>query len=339
MQPLITIGIASYNYERETIKALEAISRQDFLDYEVLISDDCSNAHCVAQIKRFIDTHTNMNIRLLESKKNEGIIANKNKIIKNCKGKYLMLCDADDWMDDRCLKKIADVIKKEDPDRVLVEVAHIDEQGKIIQVEHLDEHQTKWGWNIFHGSVFKVSIIREHNMKINRIFDDIYFTIEFSKYVKKLSMIQEPLYYWLVHWDSAGRSIPEDTIHRCYTGILTYIGSVIRYVEKRKDENFRQDQEELRLILLKLYYFMILFYFQPYSLRDKLMHYRAIHQVIRKVDPAYLNNQFLSASKKPPLRPYALRAIKLCAMLEKLHLMPFALVGYHVLTKVKRFDQ
>lgn len=112
MQPLITVGIASYNYALQIVKALEAVQRQNFHDYEVLISDDCSTDDSVARIKEFISSHPQMTIRLIESERNEGLVANKNKIIQNCRGEYLMLCDADDWMADCCLEKIADKIRR-----------------------------------------------------------------------------------------------------------------------------------------------------------------------------------------------------------------------------------
>lgn len=222
----------------------------------------------------------------------------------------------------------------------MVEVAHIDEQGKIIQVEHLLKSQTKWGWNILHGSVFRVSVIREYGIKINREFDDVYFTIEFAKYAKKISMIHETLYYWMVHWDSAGRKgIEEEKVHRYCAEMLHYVGNVIKYVEVRNDSDVQQDREELRFVLLKLYYFMPLFYFQPYCLKDKLKHYKEIYHIICGIDEHYLENEYLSVCRQYPLRPYAVKAIRLCARLERMHLMTLALIGYHVLTKFKRFDQ
>lgn len=338
MQPLITIGIASYNYEVNILKALKAIKRQKFIDYEIIISDDCSVDNSVSVIKKFMLDNPQINITLIESKKNEGIAANKNKIIDKCNGKYLMICDADDWMDDECLEKIANVIYKEEPDRVLVEIIHIDEKGRVIQIEHLPEHQTKWGWTLFHGSVFKVSILKEYEIKIKEDFDDVDFTLEFTKHCEKLALVKKPLYYWLVHPDSAGRSLSKNQLQNI-DDLFYYIGNVIKFVKDRNDGNAKNDIEELRLVLLKFYYCMLLFYCQSFSLKNKIRFYNKLKKTMIKVDKDYLKNDYLSKKDHLPLRPYAMNVIKLCARLEKFHLMPFALAGYHIVSKFKYFDQ
>ncbi|MGN0485576.1 MAG: glycosyltransferase family 2 protein [Lachnospiraceae bacterium] len=342
MQHLFTIGIASYNYEKFLKKSLEAIKRQKFKDYEVLISDDCSTDQSVAMIREFMRQNPEMDIRLIESKKNEGLIANKNKIIQSCEGEYLILCDADDWMDEKCLEKIAEEIKKENPDRVIVEVAHIGEDGKIIQVEHIPKNQTKWGWNIHHGCANKVSILREHDIKIKGTPDDVYFTIEFAKYCKKVSVVNEVLYYWLVHLDSEGRKIKQNVSEESIAELvkcIPFIGETIQYIEERNDMNMKKDREELRLVMLKLYYFTIFFSFQKFSLKQKLFSYRIIKSIMQRVDESYLSNSLLKDKQNAPLREYAMQGISIGVLLEKLHLMPLALVGYHILTKFKYFDQ
>lgn len=344
MGPLITIGIASYNYGDYILKGLNAIKKQEFTDYEILISDDFSSDNSVAVIKKYIKNNPDMNIRLLESSQNNGLISNKNRIIENCSGEYLMLCDADDWMSEDCLLKIAEVIKKEDPDRIFVEVAHVDERGEIIQIEHLSDNQSKWGWNIHHGCVTRTSILKEHNIKIQQdVIDDVYFTIEVSKYCVKISKILEVLYYWLVHKDSEGRkkrdSVSYKKIQQMICNSLYYIGDSIHYIDVHTDFYTFRDKEELRLVLLKIYYFNILFTAQQRSLKDKWNNYKILHGVILEIDRNYLYNYFLSFKGIQPLRKYTLYAIIICSYIERAHLMNLALIIFHVMSKFKYFDQ
>ena len=343
MKPLFTIGIASYNYASYMEKGLNAIKRQKFKNYEVLISDDCSTDNSVEVIKKYIADNPDMNIRLIENDKNRGIEYNKNKLIECCEGEYLMLCDADDWMADNCLEVMADIIEKEHPDRIISEVAHISDDGKIIQIECLTDSQTKWGWNIHHGCANRVEILRKHNIKIHGRPDDVYFTIEFSKYCKKVSIIKEVMYYWLVHLDSEGRGkIPVASTEwvKSFHGTLLHdIENVIHYIEKRNDENAKKDVEELRLVMLKMYYFKILFSFQKYNLRNKLKYYKVLKNIMYNLDNNYLSNVYLKKGSTAPLREYAMKSIRLCAGLERYHLMPMALIGYHIIGKFKYFDQ
>lgn len=341
MKPLLTIGIASYNYESFLKKGLDAIKNQSFRDYEVLISDDCSTDNSVAFIKEYMSANPEMNIRLIESEKNEGLIANKNKLIQNCRGEYLMLCDADDWMADNCLEKIAQKIKDEAPDRVIVEVAHVDKDGKTIQVEHIPSHQSKWGWNMHHGCADRVSVLRDNSVSIQGYPDDVYFTIEFSKYCRKISIIHEVLYFWLIHLDSAGRKKDIDKMkaENQIIGCLQYIGSAIRFIEERNDSQMKTDREELRLVLLKIYYCRLFFTIQKYRYKEKIHCYHVLRKVMWEIDSDYLNNPCLKKNKEMPLRKYAMQAIRLGTMVEKLHLMPLVLLAQCVIGKFKYFDQ
>ena len=341
MRPLITIGIASYNYEKYIEKALLAIRKQNFTDYEVLISDDASTDSSVSLIQKFIDNNPQMQIRLIVNTENRGLVANKNTLIENCRGKYIMLCDADDWMADNCLEKIAEVIYKEKPDRIIAAVSNIDEEGRIIQVQQIPEHQTKWGWNIHHASVCRVDLIRQHNIKIEDEPDDVYFTMEFAKYCEKVVSINEPLYFWRVHLDSEGRKKKgrnfSDEIPK-YIRELDFVGETIKFLKSDKKYT-RRDVEECRMVLLKLYYFNLFFVTQIYSLDEKLYCYQVLHKEITSIDPHYLQNDFLKLNAVPILRSYASKSTKLFALLEKVKLIKLALVCFHIVSKVKYFDQ
>ena len=342
MAPLFTIGIASYNYAKYITKELDAIRRQTFKDYEVLISDDHSTDNSVEVIKKYMLDYPEMNIRLIESAENRGLVENKNCLIENCIGKYLMICDADDWMSDDCLSLMADVIEKDDPDRVIGEVAHIDEEGRIIQVEEPPYYQTKWGWNIHHGSVCRTSILREHGIKIYWEIDDVYYTVEIAKYCKKISYIREVVYYWLVHLDSEGRKnsfFSVEQIVQRHMNVLEFFQNTIQFIEKGQDNYTEQDVEELRLVKMKMYYFAILFIAQNLRLNEKYLFYRNLHTKMLSLDQNYLRNKYLFFTREKRLRPYALCAIKICVILEKLRIMKLGIFGYHIISKIKYFDQ
>ena len=90
-KPFITIGIASYNYAEYLPKAFEAIRRQKFTDYEILYCDDGSTDDSLAVIRGLIADHPEMQIRLVAGE-NGGIMTNKNRILENARGEYLMRC-------------------------------------------------------------------------------------------------------------------------------------------------------------------------------------------------------------------------------------------------------
>lgn len=338
--PLFTIGIASYNYAEYITKALDSIKKQEFKNYEVLISDDCSSDNSIDVIKSYMNNNPDMCIRLLESPVNEGIIANKNKIINSSLGEYIMLCDSDDWMADHCLQKMAEVIEKEHPDRIISEVANIKPNGEVIQIQHLLPMQSKWCWTIYHGGVYRRDVVVKHNIRmIDDMDDDLYFITEFNKYCNKVSLIPEVLYYWNVHIDSAGRqSLEAGYLVSHFEKELKYIYDTIQYIKDRADDNCEGDIEELRFLGLKLYYLYILFPLQQESLKEKLRFYRLLHSTMKKMDDKYLNNVLLHG-KEPPVRKSTFMIMKLCVILERINLLGMSLIPFHLLTRFKYIDQ
>ena len=130
-KPFITIGIASYNYAEYLPKAFEAIRRQRFTDYEILYCDDGSTDDSLPVICGLIADHPEMQIRLVAGE-NGGIMTNKNRILENARGEYLMICDADDWMDDNCLQVLGETARRTGADRVVSSAKEVDDDGRVV---------------------------------------------------------------------------------------------------------------------------------------------------------------------------------------------------------------
>lgn len=100
---------------------------------------------------------------------------------------------------------------------------------------------------------------------------------------------------------------------------------------------YKEDAEELRFVRLKIYYYFILFIYQKGSLKNKWFLYRNLHRQMRASDKDYLHSRYLRRGSAPILRPFTMRMIRLCVLLEHLHAMPLALTGWHMLTKAVFF--
>lgn len=335
--PFITIGIASYNYARYLLKGFEAIKMQAFSDFEVLYIDDCSNDNSVEIIRDIILHNPKMNIRLIENQTNMGIIYTKNSIIKEAKGEYLMLCDADDWMAKNCLIELALAAKKSHADRVISEVADVDEREKVLQIQDIPDKPSKWLWNLHHGCLYRRKLLIDHDIEIKSVPDDVYLTTKFNEHARNIIWIREVLYYWRVHTDSAGRKAEND-IH----DIVTNLNHAVLYIDetaKKVELNEPGAKDALELLILKVFYLYLFNGTRYYSLRKKMFCYVQMREIVRKNHPEYLQNKLVRSSKTAGLRSYAYRIIKTSTLLEKLHMMPLALCGYHFISKIHYFDQ
>ena len=93
----ISIGIISYNEERNIVNLLNSIKCQylgKFIIKEIIISDD-SNDDTPFLIKEFIKKNPQLLFRLFHHSERRGAYAGWNEIFKEATGDYLVLYDAD----------------------------------------------------------------------------------------------------------------------------------------------------------------------------------------------------------------------------------------------------
>jgi len=102
-EPLITIGITSFNSEETIIRAIESALHQTWINKEIILVDDGSIDDSCEIINREISGH--LNCRLIEHEHNKGFPSALNTLIKESSGKFIAFFDDDDFSDPERLTK------------------------------------------------------------------------------------------------------------------------------------------------------------------------------------------------------------------------------------------
>ncbi|WP_278036308.1 glycosyltransferase [Flavobacterium nitratireducens] len=117
----VSVFILTYNQEQFITQTIESVLMQqtDFA-YQLVIGEDCSTDSTRQICENFASQYPN-NIKLLPAlDKNIGLIANYMRTIKECDGKYIAICDGDDyWIDKYKLQKQVDFLES-NPDFSIV---------------------------------------------------------------------------------------------------------------------------------------------------------------------------------------------------------------------------
>lgn len=334
--PFLTIGIASYNYARFLPRAFEAIKKQNFTDYEILYSDDGSTDDSVKVIESFINDNPDMKIRLICGK-NGGVMENKNRLLEQARGKYIMLCDADDWMEDDCLETLCSIAQKTGADQVAGAFQNIDENGHVLQVQEIPYNPVKWTWGIHHATIYNMDIIRRHNLKMqpDKYPDDVYFNMIFHEHSGKTEFVPKVLYNWYTHADSASA---RSTGRSNWNG-LALLKSALSYVAPIYSacEN-ADDKEQIEYMALKIYGLAIFYRNVERPFCEFLEEYKECHQEMNKAFPEYAKNAAYKAMDgKGYIRARTAKILWLTGVLEKMHLMPLGLWGYWIIAKKVTF--
>ncbi len=93
-KPFFSIAIPTYNRANDLQFALFCILRQTFLDYEIVISDNCSTDHT----KTVIDKLHNKKIRYYKTRRNIEIDQNQKNAVIHSKGEYILIHADDDFL-------------------------------------------------------------------------------------------------------------------------------------------------------------------------------------------------------------------------------------------------
>lgn len=111
----LSVGILTYNQAQYIQQCLDSVLMQvtDF-DYEIVVGDDASVDGTQEILYEYVAKYPEKFVLLL-GEKNEGISINYKKVLSACKGKYIALCEGDDfWTDVQKLQKQVDFLEGHD---------------------------------------------------------------------------------------------------------------------------------------------------------------------------------------------------------------------------------
>lgn len=128
-EPLVSVVIPSYNQGKYIEKAIHSVLSQDYIDFELLISDDASSDNSWELVQGYADSR----LRVFRQPYNLGPVGNLVFLIKKSRGKYVALLNSDDyWLPGKLGKQVA--LMESDPGlgACFTWADLIDDSGRII---------------------------------------------------------------------------------------------------------------------------------------------------------------------------------------------------------------
>jgi glycosyltransferase involved in cell wall biosynthesis len=222
-QPLFTIATISYNSEKWIRQAIESVLASSISDFEYLISDDCSSD----QTWNIVSQYNDPRIRSWKNEQNIGEYPNRNKILNEAKGKYILYVDGDDILYNNTLRNASEYVFAFPGAVSLWGVWSHELSFCIFPVLLQPAELIKWiyGANLpiaimgFGETVFKTETLK----KIGG-FSEKY--ISGDMYVKKLIALEGPVLLTPIGYMFWRRS-PEQATKKLETGLNGYINNVI----------------------------------------------------------------------------------------------------------------
>ncbi len=172
--PKISVIMALYNGEKYVKQAIESILHQTFQDFEILVVDDASTDESFKAVQAIHDER----IVLLRNEVNSGPSYSRNRAIREAKGDFLAILDADDVaMPERLEMQYEYMQKHDDVDAVGAYIREVDSEGKPLRAVRFpispDELKASFFFrcSIVHSAAF---IRRSFFIANNLFYDDSY---------------------------------------------------------------------------------------------------------------------------------------------------------------------
>lgn len=196
-QPLVSIGVPTYNGEKRIGSTLTAILNQRYPNLEVIISDNCSSdqteAVCIKIAK------ANQAIHYFRQTKNIGIIANFEFVLSKARGDFFMWVADDDELESGILRRYVDFMISH-PGYALVsgEIRYWADNNPVFDeknfgIEHASSYVRviRYYAKVKHGAIFyglmPSSVAKQITLK-NRMGEDWHVVAKIA-YLGKIKML------------------------------------------------------------------------------------------------------------------------------------------------------
>lgn len=226
-----------YNVEKYIDKCMNTILEQTYSDFEVILVNDGSKDNSLSICRQY--EKLDNRIKVID-KNNGGVSSARNEGMKQAIGEWIIFIDPDDWIDNQCLKKCAELIENQSVDMVCYNAIKVYENNlqeycpmRSIEPDLyvIGEGEKKELFyslavssyrNHFYagelvravwGKTLKRDLIIENDLKFDTSLshgEDCVFLMEYLHVSKKILLSNEYLYYYRIRSGSAVTSGPKD---------------------------------------------------------------------------------------------------------------------------------
>lgn len=139
----VSVLVITYNHEKYIAQTINSILAQNCsFRVEIVIGEDCSRDSTAATVQSYKERYPDI-ITVITSEANVGMLNNLIRTLNACKGKYIAICEGDDyWTDPDKLQKQVEFLEA-NPEYGIIssDISLIDKNGLQISDNRIITHQ------------------------------------------------------------------------------------------------------------------------------------------------------------------------------------------------------
>lgn len=220
MEPLVSVVIPTYNAERYLEENIQSLLEQTYTNIELIYVNDGS----LDMSEDILERHriNDKRIRIIKQK-NSGAASARNNGIRNAKGKYILILDADDFFDVNMIKMSVKRAEEQNADIVIFNGYRFDQitgeysdlpgainRNVMPERENFNAKDCQddifqitgyWVWN----KLYRLEYIREHDILFQEIplIDDAFFNVCALALAKIITVLDKQLVFYRMNNSSS----------------------------------------------------------------------------------------------------------------------------------------
>lgn len=183
---LISVVVPVYNGEKYISQTISSVLSQTYKNWELLIVDDCSEDSTLKIVEEY--QKENDRIVVLRTKKNSGVAIARNIGIKQARGEYIALLDADDIWRETKLEKQLELALKECADIVYCSYGLIDSEGKNLNRDFIVPPYTSFELMLVSSAISCSTAMISTNILKKNLFKNEYYHEDLMLWLELLSI-------------------------------------------------------------------------------------------------------------------------------------------------------
>lgn len=230
----ISVITPVYNTEKYLEKCLKSVIAQTYPDWEMIAVNDGSQDSSYQILTDF--SKRDPRIRIF-TQPNQGPGMTRNKAISYATGDYLVFLDSDDYLDKDYFAALSEVIARDNPDVIFIDVIQETPEGKLLKNEILSGYKTcsknriirhqmtgKLPWGGCRKAI-RTSLIRDNQIEYSRdpVGEEALYSFRLLYLAQSLSFLEKPYYHYLNHPNSQSKKPDDDPYGNVLLKLRNYL--------------------------------------------------------------------------------------------------------------------
>lgn len=232
--PFLSIVVPVYNVEDYLVRCFDSFLSQSFIDWEMIVVDDCSPDNSQAIIQKY--QAQDSRIRCIINQKNMGLGGARNVGLSHCQGAYVLFIDSDDYIsNESALEQLCTIAMAHNldvidtPYRVLKDDVEINLLPKKFNqlndkvytgIDYMSRIHILpiVAWNKLYKRIF----LQQNNILFKeRKYEDVCFTLEVMYKADRVQNTNTPFYNYIIREGSimtskVSKSSIDEAMELCY---------------------------------------------------------------------------------------------------------------------------